>query len=188
MAGSCTWRLNREDAEKADDVARRACAAHAVVGIRTFDCGDIYAGVEDLVGRFLATARGQHRALFESVRLHTKVAPDLDALARLQPVAGEAPAAQRQREAAVARFVEGSVWRSANRLSASVVDLVFPATGRNAPRGSSAEWVAAPPRVPRGYFRGGPRLTARRASLGSAFRTPQNSFEGSTPAFRRCKK
>jgi len=76
VAGSCTWRLNREDPEKADDVARRACAAHAVVGSRAFDCGDIYAGVEELVGRFLATARGQHRALADAVRLHTKVVPD----------------------------------------------------------------------------------------------------------------
>ena len=75
VAGSCTWQLNAADGAKADDVARRACAAHTVVGIRTFDCGDIYAGVEELVGRFLATARGQSRALADSVRLHTKVVP-----------------------------------------------------------------------------------------------------------------
>ena len=31
VAGSCTWRLNKEDPDKADDLARRACAAHAVV-------------------------------------------------------------------------------------------------------------------------------------------------------------
>lgn len=122
VAGSCTWRLNREDPEKADDVARRACAAHAVVGSRAFDCGDIYAGVEELVGRFLATARGQHRALADAVRLHTKVVPDRHITQKC--LTGD-PAARRRGERAVARCVEASVWRSANRLGAAVIDLVY---------------------------------------------------------------
>ena len=122
VAGSCTWRLNKEDPDKADDLARRACAAHAVVGSRAFDCGDIYAGVEELVGRFLATARGQHRALADAVRLHTKVVPDRHITRRC---VSPDPLARRRGERAVARCVEASVWRSANRLGAAVIDLVY---------------------------------------------------------------
>ncbi|KAH8096232.1 oxidoreductase [Aureococcus anophagefferens] len=118
--------LNSKDGARADDVARRACAAHTVVGIRTFDCGDIYAGVEELVGRFLATARGQSRALADSVRLHTKVVPDDEALVARQRCGGEAESADdaRRRELALERCVEASVWRSANRLGVnlSVID------------------------------------------------------------------
>ena len=130
VAGSCTWRLNKEDPDKADDLARRACAAHAVVGSRAFDCGDIYAGVEELVGRFLATARGQHRALADAVRLHTKVVPDRHITRRC---VSPDPLARRRGERAVARCVEASVWRSANRLGAAVLisSTCTGATGRN---------------------------------------------------------
>ncbi|KAH8076088.1 oxidoreductase [Aureococcus anophagefferens] len=119
--------LNSKDGARADDVARRACAAHTVVGIRTFDCGDIYAGVEELVGRFLATARGQSRALADSVRLHTKVVPDDEALVARQRCGGEAESADdaRRRELALERCVEASVWRSANRLGVGRLDLVY---------------------------------------------------------------
>ncbi|KAJ1460952.1 NADP-dependent oxidoreductase domain-containing protein [Pelagophyceae sp. CCMP2097] len=118
IAGSCTWRLENGNADRYD-VAVRACASHAVVGIRTFDCGDIYAGVEDLVGRFLATARGQSRPLANCIRFHTKVVPDMSVLTRaktLQP---------RERAAVVHRHIEASVWRSANRLGVSEIDLVY---------------------------------------------------------------
>jgi len=127
VAGSCTWQLNSKDGARADDVARRACAAHTVVGIRTFDCGDIYAGVEELVGRFLATARGQSRALADSVRLHTKVVPDDEALDARQRSDGEMESADdaRRRELALERCVEASVWRSANRLGVGRLDLVY---------------------------------------------------------------
>ncbi|MCZ6726621.1 MAG: aldo/keto reductase [Acidobacteria bacterium] len=53
---------------------RRALAA----GYTTFDCADIYTGVEELLGRFL-------RRLDDSsaVRIHTKYVPDLGNLARV---------------------------------------------------------------------------------------------------------
>lgn len=54
-------------------------------GITTFDCADIYTGVEDLIGRFLAQSR---RAIqtgeMAPVEVHTKCVPDLDRLSTLQ--------------------------------------------------------------------------------------------------------
>ncbi len=53
-------------------------------GITTFDCADIYTGVEELIGKFLK----KHRHEFASgelppVQVHTKYVPDLDALATI---------------------------------------------------------------------------------------------------------
>lgn len=106
ITGSCTWQLEPGDTTRTD-VAVRACAAYTVLGCRTFDCGDIYAGVEELVGRFLATARGHYRELAERVRLHTKVIPDIAAPVETLP-----------------RRITASVLRSANRLGVSKLDLV----------------------------------------------------------------
>ncbi len=53
-------------------------------GITTFDCADIYAGVEELIGRFrteLARTRGQ--TALKSIKIHTKYVPDRDELASL---------------------------------------------------------------------------------------------------------
>ena len=51
--------------------------AHAAVGLVALDFGDIYSGVELIVGRFVAehVAAGGRRA---DLRLHTKLVPDLD--------------------------------------------------------------------------------------------------------------
>ena len=51
-------------------------------GIDTFDCADIYTGVEALVGEFLR--RNRESAEPVPVRVHTKYVPDLDALATLR--------------------------------------------------------------------------------------------------------
>ncbi|MBT5876590.1 MAG: aldo/keto reductase [Candidatus Latescibacteria bacterium] len=53
-------------------------------GITTFDCADIYTGVEELIGAFLR----RHKHAFgtdelPSVQIHTKYVPDLSALSRL---------------------------------------------------------------------------------------------------------
>lgn len=55
-----------------DDMARFVEA-----GITTFDCADIYTGVEALIGRFL----GGRAADATPVQIHTKLVPDLTALA-----------------------------------------------------------------------------------------------------------
>lgn len=57
---------------------------HAFVerGITTFDFGDIYVGVEELVGDYLARLRQeQGDAARSSIQLHTKYVPDIDHLA-----------------------------------------------------------------------------------------------------------
>ena len=46
-------------------------------GIDTFDCADIYTGVEDAIGRFNAARAAP------PVRVHTKYVPDYDELAAL---------------------------------------------------------------------------------------------------------
>ncbi len=45
-------------------------------GVTAFDCADIYTGVEDMIGQFLASGP-------EGVRVHTKYVPDRAALAEL---------------------------------------------------------------------------------------------------------
>jgi len=50
-------------------------------GIDTFDCADIYTGVEALIGEFIAANR--ERAEPWPVRVHTKYVPDYDALGAL---------------------------------------------------------------------------------------------------------
>jgi aryl-alcohol dehydrogenase-like predicted oxidoreductase len=59
--------------------------AFADAGVTTFDCADIYAGVEDLIGRFrqdYRDLRGEEAA--RRIRVHTKFVPDLDILPRIQ--------------------------------------------------------------------------------------------------------
>jgi len=46
-------------------------------GITTFDCADIYTGVEVLIGRWLVRRKGRPGA---GVQIHTKYVPDLDRL------------------------------------------------------------------------------------------------------------
>jgi aryl-alcohol dehydrogenase-like predicted oxidoreductase len=48
------------------------------VGITTFDCADIYTGVEALIGKWLTARRGRGDAV--PVQIHTKYVPDLEVL------------------------------------------------------------------------------------------------------------
>ena len=60
--------------------------AFAQAGVTTFDCADIYAGVEALIGDFRRTYRERYGApAAEKVRVHTKFVPDLGLLASLTP-------------------------------------------------------------------------------------------------------
>jgi aryl-alcohol dehydrogenase-like predicted oxidoreductase len=59
--------------------------AFADAGVTTFDCADIYTGVEELIGRFrlqYRELRGEEAA--KRIRVHTKFVPDLDLLPRIQ--------------------------------------------------------------------------------------------------------
>jgi aryl-alcohol dehydrogenase-like predicted oxidoreductase len=58
--------------------------AFADAGITSFDCADIYTGVEDIIGLFrerYGNARG--REALDRIRVHTKFVPDLDALSSI---------------------------------------------------------------------------------------------------------
>ena len=48
-------------------------------GIRAFDCGDIYTGVEEVYGNFIR-AHCKRGGRVEDVIIHTKLAPDVDAI------------------------------------------------------------------------------------------------------------
>jgi aryl-alcohol dehydrogenase-like predicted oxidoreductase len=57
--------------------------AFAEAGITTFDCADIYTGVEAMIGRFLVEWRARHGVGAPRIRVHTKCVPDLDLLPTL---------------------------------------------------------------------------------------------------------
>jgi len=58
--------------------------ATADAGITTFDCADIYTGVEEIIGRFRAAYRNRRGVeALERIHVHTKCVPDLDKLATL---------------------------------------------------------------------------------------------------------
>lgn len=54
-------------------------------GITTFDCADIYTGVEELIGEFLRREREPLRnGELPAVQIHTKYVPDIDQLSTLK--------------------------------------------------------------------------------------------------------
>jgi aryl-alcohol dehydrogenase-like predicted oxidoreductase len=92
------------------DRAQAVADLHASVeaGIVTFDCADIYTGVEELIGDFRADYVRRHgREALRRIKVHTKFVPDLDALATLDR-----------------RTVRATVERSLKRLRAERLDLV----------------------------------------------------------------
>jgi aryl-alcohol dehydrogenase-like predicted oxidoreductase len=65
--------------EAVDDLA-----AFCEAGIFTFDCADIYTGVEELIGDFrVEYARRHGEEALRQVKVHTKFAPDLETLSAL---------------------------------------------------------------------------------------------------------
>ncbi len=81
---------------------------YAEAGITTFDCADIYTGVEELIGKFLRRYRGaMEDGSLPRVQIHTKCVPDLDSL----------PTLRRQ-------DLEDIVDRSLQRLGVERLDLV----------------------------------------------------------------
>lgn len=58
--------------------------AFADAGITTFDCADIYTGVEEMIGAFRTRYRNMRGAeALAAIKVHTKFVPDLGALATL---------------------------------------------------------------------------------------------------------
>ena len=82
--------------------------AFADAGITTFDCADIYTGVEEMIGEFRQRYRMlRGEAALRAVRVHTKFVPDLEMLSRV-----------------TRSYVEGVIDRSLQRLRTERLDLV----------------------------------------------------------------
>ena len=86
------------------DEARRACDRLVAHGFTVFDCADIYTGVEEFLGEYMAR---QSSSVRQRVRVHTKFVPDRDDLADVD-------------RAYVRRIVE----RSLSRLQVDRLDMV----------------------------------------------------------------
>ena len=97
------WHLAGDHGAIDPDQAVADMAAFVEAGITTFDCADIYTGVEALIGRF----RKSHPRLAREVQIHTKFIPDLHSLASVD-----------------AAYVERSIDRSLARLGVERLDLV----------------------------------------------------------------
>ncbi|UCE40419.1 MAG: aldo/keto reductase [Candidatus Aminicenantes bacterium] len=69
------WQLAGGHGPVDEKQAIRDMWAFVEAGITTFDCADIYTGVEELIGKFVKECK--------QVQIHTKYAPDLDELPRL---------------------------------------------------------------------------------------------------------
>lgn len=101
------WQLAGGHGAIAGAQAIRDMAAFVDAGITTFDCADIYTGVEERIGDFLRGRRAEHHNAGEQVRVHTKFVPDLDSLTTL-----------------TAHDIRRTVERSRERLGVRAIDLV----------------------------------------------------------------
>ncbi|WP_119388478.1 aldo/keto reductase [Taklimakanibacter lacteus] len=82
--------------------------AFAEAGITTFDCADIYTGVEEIIGAFRTAYRNSHGPeALARIKVHTKFVPDLDIL----PVISK-------------RHVQAVIDQSLGRLNMERLDLV----------------------------------------------------------------
>ncbi len=97
------WQLAGDHGPIDPETADHDMAAFVQAGITTFDCADIYTGVEALIGSF----RVRHPALAAQSQIHTKFVPDLTELDRVD-----------------AAYVERIVDRSLLRLHTERLDLV----------------------------------------------------------------
>ena len=97
------WHLAGDHGVIDPEQAVHDMAAFVQSGITTFDCADIYTGVEALIGRF----RALYPRLAKEVQVHTKFIPDLRMLAEVD-----------------AAYVERAIDRSLMRLGLERLDLV----------------------------------------------------------------
>jgi aryl-alcohol dehydrogenase-like predicted oxidoreductase len=75
------WHLAGDHGAIDPEEARADMARFVEAGITTFDCADIYTGVEAMIGAF----RRDYPSLARQVQIHTKFVPDLPTLAGLRP-------------------------------------------------------------------------------------------------------
>ncbi|MDU8943156.1 aldo/keto reductase [Ovoidimarina sediminis] len=102
------WQLAGDHGEVRAEAATRDMEAFLDAGITTFDCADIYTGVEEMIGTFIGDLRRRRGASVAGrVTVHTKLVPDLGRLADIRP--GE---------------IEAIVDRSLKRLQVETLHLV----------------------------------------------------------------
>jgi aryl-alcohol dehydrogenase-like predicted oxidoreductase len=102
------WQLagDHGSVDRADAVADMEVFLDA--GITTFDCADIYIGVEEMIGDFIGELRRRRgNSVASQVCVHTKLVPDLARLPDLRP-----------------DEVEAIIYRSLDRLQVDRLDLV----------------------------------------------------------------
>jgi aryl-alcohol dehydrogenase-like predicted oxidoreductase len=102
------WQLSGSHSATVGDDPAGDMIAFADAGITTFDCADIYTGVEELIGQFRARYRDQRgQQALDRIKIHTKFVPDLDILPRISKV-----------------YVESVIDTSLRRLRMERLDLV----------------------------------------------------------------
>ena len=80
------WQLGGDHGEVRPAEAIADMEAFLDAGITTFDCADIYKGVEEMIGQFIADVRNRRGAeVADRVVVHTKLVPDLTRLHDLRP-------------------------------------------------------------------------------------------------------
>ncbi|MBO6852257.1 MAG: aldo/keto reductase [Marivivens sp.] len=85
------WQLAGDHGSVDRDAAISDMEAFLDAGITTFDCADIYTGVEEMIGTFIGGLRQRRGAsVADQVMVHTKLVPDLSRLADLRPEEVEA--------------------------------------------------------------------------------------------------
>jgi aryl-alcohol dehydrogenase-like predicted oxidoreductase len=102
------WQLSGGHGPVDENLALQDMEAFVREGITTFDCADIYTGVEELIGKFIR----KHRSAFvsgslPSIQIHTKYVPDLDELPTLTKT-----------------YTEAIIDRSLKRLGVECLDMV----------------------------------------------------------------
>jgi aryl-alcohol dehydrogenase-like predicted oxidoreductase len=98
-----SWHLAGDHGAIDPEQARKDMASFVEAGITSFDCADIYTGVEVLIGSF----RHAFPSLAKHVQVHTKAVPDLSDLRTLDR-----------------QYVERIIDRSLQRLGMDFLDLV----------------------------------------------------------------
>lgn len=100
------WQLSSGHRENLNTNPVNDMTAFAEAGITTFDCADIYTGVEELIGKFLRERKKNYPGA-EPVRVLTKFVPDADVLATLDK-----------------EYVKRIIERSLRRLGVERLDMV----------------------------------------------------------------
>jgi aryl-alcohol dehydrogenase-like predicted oxidoreductase len=80
------WQLAGDHGSVEREAAIADMEAFLDAGITTFDCADIYTGVEEMIGSFIEDVRKRRgAAVAERAVVHTKLVPDLSRLADIRP-------------------------------------------------------------------------------------------------------